>query len=100
MIQTIDRHTFRQAFNALRPNNFTPAGQDALYDYLEQLEDDTGTPIELDVIALCCEFTEYSSLADFQADYDADQYETVDDIRNDTTVIEIPDTEGFIIQQF
>ena len=99
MIQTIDRHTFRQAFNALRPNNFTPAGQDALFTQIEQWEDEDGAPMELDVIALCCDYTEYESLAEFNTDYATD-YETIRDIEDVTIVIEIPDTEGFIIQQF
>jgi hypothetical protein len=62
------------------------------------LEDDLGQPIELDVIALCCEYTEYDNLEEFQADYNED-YETIEDIQNATTVIMIDD-DSFIIQQF
>ena len=43
-------------------NNFTYEGKRALFDYLENLEEDTGTEIELDTIALCCEYSEYSNL--------------------------------------
>ena len=81
-----------------REGNFSNDGLVALYEYLEMLEDDTGQPIELDVIALCCEFTEYDNLEEFQADYSED-YQTIGDIESDTTVIMIDD-DSFIIQQF
>ena len=81
-----------------RGNQFSRAGLSALYDYLEQLQDDIGEEIELDVIALCCEYSEYDNLAEFQEDYSED-YQTIGDIESDTTVIMIDD-ESFIIQQF
>lgn len=43
-----------------------------LYDYLTRLAEDTGTPIELDVIALCCEFTEYESIQAYNREHDDD----------------------------
>ena len=57
--QTVDFQTFRDAFAAIRPSSFTYEGLGALYDYLEELSEDTREDIELDVIALCYEFTEY-----------------------------------------
>ena len=98
MKQTINEFDFVQAFKELRPNNFSKAGLFALFDYLEQLEDDIGEEIELDVIALCCEYAEYDSLAEFREDYGED-YNTMQDIEYHTTVIMI-DNESFIIQQF
>ena len=98
MKQTINEFDFVQAFKELRPDNFSKAGLFALYDYLEQLEDDIGEETELDVIALCCEYAEYDSLAEFREDYGED-YNTMQDIEYHTTVIMI-DNESFIIQQF
>lgn len=60
IIQTVGFQTFRDAFAAIRPGSFTYEGLGALYNYLENLSEDTEEDIELDVIALCCEFTEYS----------------------------------------
>tara|TARA_B100000900_G_C20441095_1_gene659067 strand:+ start:632 stop:883 length:252 start_codon:yes stop_codon:yes gene_type:complete len=77
---------------------FSYEGLIALYDYLEQYEDDTGEQIELDVIALCCDFTEYENLEEFQGDYGED-YESIEDIENATQVIKIDD-DSFIIQAF
>jgi hypothetical protein len=46
-----------------------------------------------------CEYSEYENLKEFQNDY-GDEYESLDDIENDTTLIKIEDEEGFIIQNF
>ena len=99
MIRRINEYDFIDAFKKMgREGNFSNDGLVALYEYLEMLEDDTGQPIELDVIALCCEFTEYDNLEEFQADYSED-YETIEDIERETTVIMIDD-DSFIIRQF
>ena len=99
MITTINEYDFIDAFRKMgREGNFSNDGLVALYEYLEMLEDDTGQPIELDVIALCCEFTEYDNLEEFQANYSED-YETIEDIERETTVIMIDD-DSFIIRQF
>ena len=99
MKQSINEYQFRDAFHKMgRGEQFSYAGLSALYDYLEQLGDDIGEEIELDVIALCCEYAEYDSLAEFREDYGED-YNTMEDIEYHTTVIMIDD-ESFIIRQF
>ena len=98
MIKTINEYDFIDAFKGMREDNFSYDGLVALYEELEMVENDIGKPIELDVIALCCEYTEYDNLEEFQADYSED-YETIEDIQNATTVIMIDD-DSFIIQQF
>lgn len=99
MKQSINESEFRTAFHRMdRGEQFSYDGLTALYDYLEQYEDDTGEEIELDVIALCCEYTEYDSLAEFRNDYGED-YNTMEDIEYKTQVIMIDD-DSFIIQQF
>ncbi len=89
---------FTDAFKVTRPNNFSYAGLRALFDYLEEYEESTGEEIELDVVALCCEYTEYSSLEEFQGAYST-EYETVEDIQEATQFIRIDD-DAFIIQDF
>jgi len=81
-----------------RQNNFSYDGKQVLFDYLEQLGEDTSKEYELDVIALCCEFTEYANLKEFQNDY-SNEYKNLDDIAENTLVIPIDD-EAFIIAQF
>lgn len=56
---TIGFCAFCDAFrDADRNDNFTYAGKRALFDYLEEYEESTGEEVELDVIALCCEYSE------------------------------------------
>ena len=58
--QTVNEYEFRRAFETTRPNSFSYESLGALYDYLWELSEQLGEDIELDVIALCCDFTEYS----------------------------------------
>lgn len=41
-----------------RQSDYSYTGLKALYNYLEMLAAETGEPVELDVIALCCDFNE------------------------------------------
>ena len=85
------------AFKEIRPDNFSYSGLKALYNYLEDYECDTGEPVELDVIATCCDYTEYESLEAFQEEYGED-YQSIENIEQDTLIM-IDDT-SFIIHQF
>ena len=98
MKQTVNFSQFVDTFKAVRPNNFSYDGLRALFDYLEEYEEDTGEEIEFDVIAICCDYSEYASIKEFRQDYSED-YETIEDIEKETTVIKI-DGDAFIIQQF
>ena len=98
MKTTVSNHDFHRAFETTRPNSFTYQGLNALFEYLEEYEDGTAVDIELDVIALCCDFTEYEDLKEFQEDY-GNEFKTLADIEDNTTVIPVGE-ESFIIQQF
>lgn len=55
--QTVNFYDFEKAFrDANRLNQFTSTGLEHLFEHLEELAD--SEDIELDVIALCCEYTE------------------------------------------
>ena len=79
----------------IRPNSFSRSGLFALYDYICDLEDDMGEQIELDVIALCCDFIDYADEDEIRGAYDIPKD---DDLEDYTTVIYHDD--GVIIQQF
>jgi len=88
---------FRQAFMSHDRNDcFTYAGQEALFDYLEELEDSTGTQTELDIVSLCSEFTEYEDIEDVMNEYPS--IENLDDLREKTSVIEFDG--GLIVKEF
>jgi len=72
MYQSISFGDFCDAFRAYdRNENFTYEGKRILFDYLEEYEDSTGESIELDVIALCCEYSE-DSIEDIINNYSID----------------------------
>lgn len=59
MKQTITKSMFRDAFQAAnRGENFSYEGLGHIFDYLEEYEESTGEELELDVIAICCDFNE------------------------------------------
>ena len=106
MIETVTKSTFIDSFRSSDTyrDNFSYMGLDALYDYLEELEEDTGIQIQFDLVAICCDFSEYDSLEELIDDYDS--IETLEDLEMKTTVIPIyeydgkTETGGYIIQQF
>mgnify|MGYP003152949092 FL=1 len=81
-------------------DNFSYEGRKALFEYLEDLEDDIGEKIQFDPIALCCEYSEYDNFKQLQENYDNDEITNLETLRDHTTVIEIEDSERFIIQDF
>lgn len=55
------------------PNgNFTYKGLRALFEYLDDLHDEEN-PLKLDVISLCCEFSEYKNLDEYLRDYGTEE---------------------------
>jgi len=102
MKNNVSKNEFIQAFDDYgRGDSFTTAGREALYDWFVDLEEDCGQEIELDVVAIDCEYAEYETLEEIVDCYDTlfDSESTVEDIQDHTMVIPIP-SGGFIIQQF
>lgn len=72
MKTTISRYDFERAFvDAGRKENFSYEGLGLLFDYFEEYEESTGEEIELDVIAICCEYSE-DTLEDIANNYRID----------------------------
>ena len=72
MKTTVNQSEFIDAFH--RYDRYDQFGYDALvslFDYVEQLEDDCGEEMELDVIALCCDYS-VDSVADIASNYSID----------------------------
>lgn len=77
MHKTIDFSDFVNAFDAMdRRDNFSLYGLRALFEYIEDLEGDTGESVELDVIALCCEYSEESPV-EVSSNYNLEIEDTV-----------------------
>ena len=98
MYTQVSRNNFHDAFKGgTYQDNFSYEWLNALYDYLEEYEEGTDTKIELDVIAICCEYTEYNNLEAIKNSYN--NINTIEDLEDRTTVIRIPDTDKIIIQE-
>jgi len=83
-----------------REDNFSWEGLRALFDYLEQYEEDCDQEIELDIIALCCEYTE-DSIQNIADNYgiEGDREEILETLRDNTQVIEV-NKDNIIIQDY
>lgn len=93
---TVTESMFKDQFKAYgRADNFSSAGLSALYAYLEELENITCEELELDVIAICCDYSEasYEEIADdFNLDLSScddidEEFDAVLDWLNDETVV-------------
>tara|TARA_Y100000361_G_scaffold118248_1_gene109584 strand:- start:754 stop:1065 length:312 start_codon:yes stop_codon:yes gene_type:complete len=103
MIRTITEFDFVKSFDDVnRSSNFTIAGRKALFNHFEEINPD----MELDPIAICCEYTEYASLEEWKQDYgyepydeDEDDEDALDFLIDQTMVLELANG-GIIIQAY
>ena len=93
----ITENNFRDAFRTYGRDCFTYHGLGALFNYLEEYEESTGEEIMLDVVALCCEYTEYDSLEELQQSHP--DIEDEDDLQDHTSVV-CYESNCIIIQEF
>ena len=78
IIQTVNESDFVRAFEEYnRAENFSVNARRHLFSYFDELSDETGEPFELDVIAICCEWSEYSTAVEAAKEYGWD--DDVDD---------------------
>ncbi len=101
MKTTINIHEFKRAFKRMgRETQFSQYGLEALFDHFEQIEDECGIEIELDVIAICCDYIE-ATADEFREMYCIDEDEDVQQYLEDNSpmVLTLGDDE-FIIQKF
>lgn len=106
MYTQVTKHSFIEAFRSspTYKDNFSYEGLEALYDYLEELEESCGTEIQFDMVATCCDYTEYSSAMDActivsNETFD-DNESALDYLRDNTNVITIEGADRIIIADF
>jgi hypothetical protein len=98
---TVTESEFLSRFRAIRPEQFSTEALRALFDFLDEQERDLGEEQELDVIAICCDWTEYPSALEaaeaygFKAkDAEDEKADTAEEdafwfLRDETTVLEL-----------
>lgn len=103
MKQSINFYQFQTAFNEIRPNNFSYNGLKLLFNHLEEYEESTGEEIELDVIALCCDFVE-SSLEEINSNYPNEEAlnleNAIEYLRDNTDYVGKTDEDKLVFLQF
>jgi hypothetical protein len=109
IVQSINVYQFCDTFAKMgRKDQFSYDALQGLFEHLEQYSEDTGEAFELDVIALCCGFTEmpYSYVAhDYKIDVsgceDEDEMrEVVLDYLRDNTCVVWSDDETVLFAVF
>ncbi|NIQ04312.1 MAG: hypothetical protein GWO20_00850 [Candidatus Korarchaeota archaeon] len=70
------------------------AACDAIAEYLEELAESTGEPLELDIVAFRCDFSHYKDMAELNKEYGTD-FEDEEELAEHAQVIHI-DGEQFI----
>lgn len=93
MYTEITLSQFRNDFKAIRPDNFSYEGLEILFNHLEELENDCGIRIELDVLAICCDYSE-DGIIDILLGFGLN---SLDGLRENTIVLEVD--ENTIIYQ-
>lgn len=115
MIKTININDFIDEFNyhPTYTNAFSYHGKSALYEYFQNIENESGIPYHLDIIALACDFTEYDNLDEFIAEHTASIFDgmhnegidTALEILSDTTTVirvsgDVTRPDAFIIRNY
>lgn len=101
MITQVNFNEFVNAFRAIRPDNFSTDGLAALFSHLEELEEGAGEPMELDVIALCCDWTEHETAINAARDAGklfTDEREAEEWLNGETIVINF--NGGYIVADY
>ena len=95
--ETVNQADFISAFKSIRPENFSYEGLKALFNYLEGESEDCDSNIELDVIAICCEYSEYKNFLEIKREYpQVEDHEYLSEI----TPIIRPSNGNWIIRNF
>ena len=93
MIQTINVSNFRDAFRACgRKDQFSYEGLGVLFEYFEEIDPD----FDLDVIALCCDYSE-DSPEDIAQAYGIDLPEDQDEIEHKEIVRDYLDNHTSVV---
>jgi hypothetical protein len=78
MKKTMNTYDIANALIADTNAAWSRAGAYALAEYLEEYEELTGEELELDVVAIRCDFSEYTSLQDWASEYFSDESQAAD----------------------
>ena len=79
IVKTVNFSDFHESFDKMQRTQFSYGALKGLYAYYDTLSDNIGETIELNVIAICCEWTEYT-LAEYN-DYFGTAFDDFDALK-------------------
>jgi len=86
IVQTLSKHSFMDAFKqSSRKDQFSYQALSAIFEYLEDYSDSTGEPVELDIVGICCEWSE-AHWSDIAREYSIDLNDFAEDEDNDSRI--------------
>lgn len=93
IIKSFDLYDFKREFERYgRSNNFSDEAMEELYNYYDDLDE----PYELDVIGICCNWTEYESLEEYAKEYmDESDFEGMDDDEKEEAILDNLDNNTY-----
>jgi len=99
--QTVNESDFVRAFDDMgRGDSFTPLARCVLFEYYEEVSESVDEGIELDPVAICCDWAEYTAeeltkefghLVDRDDDMDEDEYfaDILEYVQEDGVLLEV-----------
>jgi len=78
-----------------REEQFSQVGIVALFEHLEELSEDIGEDIQIDVVALCCEWSEYDDITDYN-EQNGTEYASWDEAYEDDVAVVQFDRQVFV----
>lgn len=96
IVKTFDLQDFISEFRAYgRMDNFTEDALEIIFNHLNESEE----TIEMDVIAICCEFQEMAE-EEICQNYDIEDWQEIEDYLNDETSVVGKTENSFVFVQF
>ena len=100
IIETMTETLFVSRFREIKPDNFSFEALRTLFQYFDELSEETGENIEFDPIAICCDFSELdekSAMGDYGYlfnendidEEDRDHRKLVELLQDETTVFKL-----------
>ena len=112
IVQTLSKSSFIDAFKqSSRKDQFSYDALTTIFDYLDEYSNDTGETVELDIVGVCCDWSE-SNWSEVARDYSVDLNDFADDSDDDNRIKAVAEflwdnttahevSEGvFVYQQF
>jgi hypothetical protein len=96
MKTTVYFSEFCDYFHKIRPDNFSYQGLRVLFDYFEEIDDSCGIESELDIIGICCEFSE-ATWQVIASDYSIEIDETENDDEQKAQVLDFLAVQGTLV---